>query len=220
MTKTEIESLFSNQRMCRYFNQFPHDEAKCIETYILNKQLSESFYCSLAVLEITLRNKINQELSKKYKRKDWYTCWEQDPKMEELWQKINAVIKRLKEHGKPLTPDNIIAELTFGFWASLFNTAYMHTLWGQLRFVFPKMPKKQRKRNVISKKLNKVRTKVRNRVYHYEPIIWNKQIKERYEDIYIILNWIEPQLSTWLKSIDRFPTVYNNVRTSLPTLHP
>lgn len=220
LTRNQTELLFSEERMKRYFLTFPNDENKCIELYIANKKMSESFYCSLGVLEITLRNAIHRELSILYERPDWYMCWEDDDKMLPLWKKIKSAKVKLSDYGKPHTTENVISELTFGFWTSLFNATYQHDLWKQLKFVFPKIPKKQRKRNVVAKKLNKIRNRIRNRIYHYEPIIWNKEVIVYHNDIYILLEWLEPRLIPWIEQIDNFPDTYNDIITRFPSIAP
>ena len=45
----------------------------------------------------------------------------------------------------------------------------------------------------------------RNRVYHNEPIAWNlSYLKAMYEEIHSVLGWLNKDLPTFVKPIDRF----------------
>lgn len=60
--KIFFEKVFSNKRMERYFKLYPQDEARAILHYQCNLCLAESFYVSLSVFEVTLRNALGREL--------------------------------------------------------------------------------------------------------------------------------------------------------------
>ena len=57
-----FEKVFSNKRMERYFALYPNDEERAIMHYQANIKLAESFYTSLSVLEVALRNALSREL--------------------------------------------------------------------------------------------------------------------------------------------------------------
>jgi hypothetical protein len=83
-------------------------------------------------------------------------------------QKTRAKNK-LQRRAETATPDKIVAELTFGFWSSLFNGSFQSVLWKDLRLVFPRCPKRQRQRHAIASALNQIRN-LRNRIFHHEPL--------------------------------------------------
>lgn len=117
---------------------------------------------------------------------------------------------------KPASIDRIIAEMNFGFWTILFNRKYAKNFWKPLIKTFPHLPNDCRKRTIVSAKLNHVRT-FRNRIYHYEPIIWDiREIVNKRKDIYEIMGWIEPETEKWAKSIDRFEETKLMIRNNLP----
>lgn len=126
------------------------------------------------------------------------------------WQNkevANAKAKLARRH-EAQTPDKVLAELTFGFWSSLFNTQFQTALWKDLRLVFARCPKPQRQRHNISAALNQIRD-LRNRVFHHEPLLWlTPTLLDQHAVGLTVINWIDPQLGQWLSSHDRLPTTW------------
>lgn len=60
--KDFFEKIFSTARTRKYFALYPHDESKAIIHYECNIKLSESFYPSMSILEVALRNALAREL--------------------------------------------------------------------------------------------------------------------------------------------------------------
>ncbi len=117
MNKIQLARYFSADRTNRYFSLYPGNESKAIYLYQANIAASEALYTSISILEVALRNKINNELIRKYKRTDWY----KHPVMRFAWPEINTAIKHLHEEGKPVMPDKVIAGLMFGFMSEVIN---------------------------------------------------------------------------------------------------
>ncbi len=192
MDKIQLETFFSSHRLNRYFREFPGNEVKAIYLYEANIALSEALYTPLSILEVAIRNKINEELVRKYKRTDWYADWYKHPVLRHAWREINSAIFQLHEENKPIAPDKVIAGLMFGFWTSLFNDRYERELWANLRFIFPNMPKVIKQRKNISSPLNDIRRALRNRIYHNEPIIFNTvKLNHHYQNIIQLLAFSE-----------------------------
>lgn len=210
----EIEKIIktvSQERFEPYRKRYSSDLERGFLLYQANIQISQSFYSSLSILEVTLRNAINDSFQVYFKHEQWY---KQFPF--ELKQQIEEVENRLLKSKKPVTIDRIIAELNFGFWTILFNRKYARYFWKPLLKAFPKLPNDCRKRTIVSAKLNHIRT-FRNRIYHYEPIIWDiREIVNKRKDIYEVLKWIEPETERWAKSIDRFDETRERIRNNLP----
>ena len=160
---------------------------------------------------MALRNAINDSFQVHFKNQQWYKEFPT-----ELKQQIEEIENRLLKSKKLATIDRIIAELNFGFWTILFNRKYARYFWKPLLKAFPNLPHDCRKRTIVSAKLNHIRT-FRNRIYHYEPIIWDiREIVNKRKDIYEIMDWIEPETEKWAKSIDRFDETRQRIRNNLP----
>src|SRR5690606_32189828 len=143
------------------------DTVAAATAYAHNLLLAEAMLPLLNVLEIALRNSIHNNLTAFYRRTDWWEAWVGDPDFKwQLKQITEAKGKLLKRH-ENLTPDKMIAELTFAFWSSLFNSAFHIKLWSNLHKLFRHCPKHLRQRKTISASLNQIRD-LRNRIFHHE----------------------------------------------------
>lgn len=204
--KSYFEKVFSTKRMERYF-QLHGDEKRAIAHYQSNIELAESFYPCVSILEVALRNSISRELETMTGREDWYAIFPTTPGLNNLNRYITQASKQIIGRHETVTPSKIIAELTLGFWVSLFNAEYELILWKPLRRAFPYLPKNLRQRKYVSAPLNSFRA-FRNRVFHNESICWSmKRISEIHEQLYTIMGWINKDLPNWALSIDRVEDV-------------
>jgi len=106
-----------------------------------------------------------------------------------------------------------VAELTFGFWRTLFNKQHAKEFWKPLMYAFPLINIPNKRRDKISSKLNHIR-KFRNRIFHYEPICNDLSILAiNHNSILEILNWINVDIVNWTKEIDRFDNLYKKAIT-------
>lgn len=199
-----LERLFSTKRLETYNIQFQGDKAKAVQYYQLNTKLSESFYPFLANLEIALRNSIHQSFSKRFKNENWFEMIENN----ELINQINNAKSKIRKNRQEITSDKIVAELTFGFWTSLFNKQYAKEYWKPLMHVFKELNVKEIQRDKIAYKLNQVR-KFRNRIFHYEPICNDlKALKTNISNIFDILSWLDKELLEWSMTSEKLETYY------------
>ena len=206
----KIIKTVSKERFEPYKKRYRNDLNRSFLLYQANIQLSQSFYSSLSILEVALRNAINDSFQEYFNNKRWYKEFPI-----ELKQQIEEVETRLLRSKKAATMDRIIAELNFGFWTILFNRKYAKFFWKPLLKAFSKIPSDCRKRTIVSAKLNHIRT-FRNRIYHYEPIIWDiREIVNKRNDIYEIMTWIEPETEKWAKNIDKFDETRQRIKGNL-----
>ena len=206
--KSYFEKVFSTKRMERYF-RLHNDEKRAITHYQSNIELAESFYPCVSILEVALRNAISRELETMTGREDWYAIFPTTPGLNNLNRYITQASKQIIGRHENVTPSKIVAELTLGFWVSLFNAEYELILWKPLRRAFPYLPKNLRQRKYVSAPLNSFRA-FRNRVFHNESICWSmKRISEIHDQLYTIMGWINKDLPDWVSSIDRVENVQN-----------
>ena len=207
MDKSYLERLFSAGRLARFYQAAYQDTTEAAALYAGNIQLSESLYPSLAVVEVALRNAIHRQLSYLYQTPDWYQQLGRQPGLQGLQTSLDKAQDYICERRETVSADKVVAELTFGFWATLFNRAYEQLLWKQLRLAFPHLPKPERQRATVSAVVNTVRV-LRNRVYHNEPIGWQlPALQAQHQQILQLIGWLAPQLLQWLEPLDRFPQV-------------
>lgn len=162
----------------------------------------------LNVLEIALKNSIHQRLAVLYNRNDWWEAWAGDPVFGRQCSEVASAKAKLQRRAESFTTNKIIAELTFGFWSTLFNAQFQSTLWKALRLVFPRCPKPQRQRHTVSSALNQIR-ELRNRVFHHEQLLWlSPSLIELHDKGIEVIGWLDPNLLPWLAGWDRLPATW------------
>ena len=203
MNEEKVRYFISSPRFNIYLAHTGNDFDKSYRLYKANIELSEAFYPVLALLEISLRNAINEKLKVHFNDAFWFkNCLPQ-----EFQSSIKEAEQKILSQRKVITADRVIAELSFGFWNRLFNRYYGKLLWKTLFHVFPNLPKHDRKRDTIDDALFQIRT-LRNRVYHYEPIFRNlTDIEEHYCCMILFLKWMDFDLPDMLDGIDRFQEI-------------
>ncbi len=104
-----------------------------------------------------------------------------------------------------------------------FNKKYDQILWHRIiKTTFPHMHARIRTRATLSKRLNQIR-KLRNRIFHYEPIWYYNDLKKHHEQIIETIGWIEPAIKDMIQPIDHFDTCMslqkiNFIREELKTI--
>ena len=218
----ELEVTLSPERLETYLRAVPNrDKVQAVRLYLWNVALSSAFYEVLQGLEVTLRNAIHNKLV------SCYGCaW-----FEEVRAGLDnggaRRIKRLKEQlaqsgTRHVTPDRMVAGLSFGFWVSLLGPGgrigesnrkanYEMTLWRPaLRGAFPHKGSLTRKQAHAA--LDRLRV-FRNRIAHYEPILGRNHLRD-YRLILEVTGWMSPTMSEWLEIHSRIPGLLEPPRNS------
>ena len=173
--------------------------------YAWNMALSESLYPSLQGLEVCLRNSIHDAASGRFGSEAWFDTDSVllAPERAKVVEAKNALSKSRKS----LEPGRVIAELTFGFWTSLFDVRYEQRLWPWLlKPIAPAMPKSLRTRKNLSRRFNKIRI-LRNRIFHHEPIWHWRDLSAQHAEMLEAVSWVSPAMRDFLVAFDRFPDI-------------
>ena len=189
--------------------------------YTNNIIISQALYPELSVLEIALRNAINNALKNcisetwledEYKNKKWL----RQSDYETLKKAYETTKKECsRSNGKKnFTIGKVIANLNFGFWTSLCVKTYNGKIWNRkccFKQIFPNYSAKQFTIGKISQQLDQIR-RLRNRVFHYEQIIKNPQkTLELYNNIIQILSYLPGDNEKLLKNTSTFIEVYSSL---------
>ena len=206
-----IERRISKERLGPYLSMTKNDREHALRYYAWNTLLSEALYGLLQGFEIALRNTFHEILTTACQRSDWYDVLS----LTNIDKKnIQKAKERIKLDQKPITPGNMIAELTFGFWVSLTGSFYAQTLWdAHLHKSF----RVAMKRNVVYHRLDRIR-KLRNRVAHHEILI-GPNLMNQYSSIVETTDWICSDTAKWIKSNSTFLERYKQ-RPVVPTPAP
>lgn len=201
--------------MARYYSLYPNNENRAKTHYECNLMLSESLYISLSVLEVTLRNALSKELMIMAGREDWYSSFINIPELNSLNRYVIEASQHISSRREQITPSKITAELTLGFWVSLLNSEYERILWHSLRRAFPFLPRQERQRRNVSAPLNTFR-RLRNRIYHNEPICWNLvRVKEIHSNILTVIGWMNCDLPDWVQRQESFDSVCQTINSKM-----
>ncbi len=144
--------------------------------------MATSFYPILNNFEVLFRNNVNHFLSLHFQTINWIIeqCSQDGyfslPIFEASEYKVREDIKenhkKLIEAGH-YTPDKLVAKVSFGFWVHKFSAKEFVATNQTLHKSFTNRPKDTKPKDIF-KGLYKI-LEFRNRVAHYEPIIFDKE---------------------------------------------
>ncbi|MBN9746509.1 hypothetical protein DMP23_36425 [Amycolatopsis sp. A1MSW2902] len=193
-----IREGLSTPRFAPYLAKAEGDLARACALYWWNVEVSAAFYPSLHCLELALRNGLHRTLATAFDREDW---WRVAPLRPDGVGKLAEALRKLTVRGRPQTPDDLVANLSLGFWVSTLSSAYDRTLWvPHLHRTFAFYRGKRRDLHTD------LRTVLlfRNRIMHHEPI-HHRHLWKDHETILRVLGYLVPELAGELKAYDRVP---------------
>lgn len=203
----QLRKAISHERLDSYKARSNADNELLLAAhYSKNIMLSESLYPVLQAIEIALRNSIHDTITEACGSEEWFNARYNILLSHEL-ESIDKAKINLQRGNKDANPGRIMAELNFGFWTSLFDLRYEQRLWPlYLKAVFPFIPKKIRTRKTISIRMNRIR-RLRNRVFHHEPIWYWQDLRQQHNEIVEAIGWINPAMMDFIKALNRFDEV-------------
>lgn len=198
-----MRRAFSVPRLGPYLRATNGDGAAAILLYWWNVEVSGAFYGPLHCLEVSLRNALHDELRAKYHSAHW---WTRAPlNANGLKMVADARAKCVRRSSGHASADDIVAELSFGFWVSLVSTgtAYDRKLWvPTLHRAFPHYPGRRDRlhESLLSMVL------LRNRIMHHEPI-HHRDLGADHAKLHRLLGYLSPELAKEAQALDRVPAV-------------
>lgn len=224
-----FQSHFGQARLRHYLNACDGNTHQAMKLYDWNAELSAAFWEPLGHLEVALRNTIDRQMCARHESMDRTGHWIFDDAKElgrDHGQKnykhaypyvdINTAISRVKKNEKPLSPGQVISEITFGFWHQMVSKSQMF-LWPDIASGFPHM--KGRSQLPVNGIVSSLR-EFRNRIGHHHRI-WALDVSQKYDQILTLSGYIDPDLATWIDQqsrvrevIERRPSTKNSEPTS------
>lgn len=179
MNYEKLEYYVSKPRLNRYLKACSHSKIKAQKLYEKNVRISQSFYPVLNLFETFVRNSLNYRLVEYFADPDWIINEKNGFMSDDSLRKSRYYLKRqvlgaeniIKNRSGIVTSGKVIAEQSFGFWTSLFEPHHYKLIGGVVIQPFSLKPA-HINRNIIFHKLTRIR-KLRNRIYHNEPICFN-----------------------------------------------
>lgn len=170
MQYAKLEQFVSKPRLDRYLVSCNNSQERAIKLYNANLLVSQAFYTIMNLFETFLRNSINDRLTIHFGDKDWIinqkNGFMNNQSLGPRFKLKTQVLKAESSTHGNITPGKIIAEQTFGFWTSLFESRHYSLIAGSIIHCFP-LKLSHINRNLISVSLNNIR-EFRNRIYHNE----------------------------------------------------
>lgn len=221
VTKNQIKNfikIVSMDRLDSYKLLESDSYELLLARYIFNIKISETFYPILSALEIALRNNIYNAVCN-IKGKNWLMNEIHSQSILSVNERnllIESYNKLSKKHyGKRITESGLVAELTFGFWVNLCKKSYKNSLWDKQSFfenVFPDFDNyftspTWDKTKVIFPELKNILI-LRNRIFHHEIIINNKNgIENMYDKVERVLYSLSKDYADLFKDSFRFKEI-------------
>jgi hypothetical protein len=195
----KLEARLSKSRLAPYIVAAKGDQAFAMKMYLWNARLSKAFLFPLQVVEVAVRNSINEVLAAHFKNTDWIKVLPFQLTSQSM-QSYNTSGVRLRRVNPNPSSDDIVAALTFDFWSNLFRVEY-DSLWNTpslLGRVFPLMPSNFR-RSDIQDRVARINW-LRNRIAHHETIHAKINVLIYLDLIYEIVGYICRDTLSWLKA--------------------
>ena len=165
------QKLYSVPRMRKYQNACAGDKRKTMQLYRYNLRLCQRFYGALNLLEVMLRNAINEHYIAYYSDPDWIVNQADSGKLLEYNKdEIRQTEAGYRRRGI-YNNDKMVASLTMGFWTKLFSKKRYKRGGKTLLQIFPNKRKGKNQADVY-KDLTHIR-EFRNRIAHHEPICFD-----------------------------------------------
>lgn len=188
------EMFISKERLQGYKNY---------KEYLENIKYSKDFYIPLSIIEISFRNSLNRFYSVKIGN-NWQN--RNDILQLDAQRSVQNATQILHQQNKQINQNNLIAELSFGFWVKLLTKAYTPYLrYNDLKQIFPNLPSSKDKsinRHFVFTKLNNIRL-FRNKVFHHDKIINKQEYSNMMDDIYKILSYFDGDVVDITKELNK-----------------
>jgi hypothetical protein len=157
MKFTDFRQFFSSARISRYLAATNNSKTKTVKLYKANIKITQTFNPLMGVLEVVLRNRVNDILTAHFTDPDWImnqkTGFMVHPSLHYVNKKtqrttvnkyliteVEKAERRLRKNAAVITSGKIIAEQTLGFWTDLFEVHHYKLLLGRPIKIFKSLP--------------------------------------------------------------------------------
>jgi Abi-like protein len=190
-----LNAVNSEKRMRPYLEEFPNEPICALEMYLWNSQISAQFWQVIGFTEIALRNRIDQQLSRRSIVPGY--SWFQDPKIVRpgslTARKVAKASDLLRRSGKYVSHEGLLTELNLSFWQQLVSRAN--------RNLWPDISRGFATQKVITPEtfaeLVEEFHQFRNRIAHHNKI-WHLDLYAKYLVMIEILEHLDPQFSVFV----------------------
>jgi len=170
MKYNEYEIALSAPRIGKYRLACKGDKNKAMILYRYNIKLCQKFFGVLGVLEVVLRNAINEHFKTQLYDDNWLVTQAQSGFLMDYRDAIFKERDKLVNDCK-YTHDKLVSSLSFGAWIFMFSRKCYKNSGKTLLQIFPNKTRGLNQRDIYAD-LDKIRL-FRNRIAHHEPVCFD-----------------------------------------------
>ncbi|HIW94987.1 MAG TPA: hypothetical protein H9867_00635 [Candidatus Corynebacterium gallistercoris] len=205
--RSRVRVALSSSHLATFQQACQSDEA-ALDLYKWNVKASAGVLELTGIVEVFLRNALDQTLTDWMHTQDHQESWIDSVPLNQRGKADIATAKtRASRRRRAYTHNDIIAELSFGFWRYLLENRYYTSLWiPAIHKAFPNASTDLRRRANDVQLIVRGLHELRNRAAHHEPII-TRNLRNDVTNALLLLEWIDPALRIWTKEILLLPTI-------------
>ncbi|NBO83235.1 MAG: hypothetical protein EBU75_10555 [Betaproteobacteria bacterium] len=185
------------------------EPAHLIAWHLFNAAIGKALYPTLQILELGLRNRIDQALQRRFSD----ACWASRSISLSAGQHARLAETRaeLARFRRPACAHAIVSHLPLGFWTAFFNKHHCQTGLGHwlAKDVFRLAPRTDRNTRAIDQRLTNVRN-LRNRVFHHERLVNRPELLGQHRDLRNLIRWMGNDLDLLASKADQFTRMHEN----------
>jgi hypothetical protein len=180
--------------MAAYVRECAGCDELAVRLYEWNAELAASFMEVIHHVEILLRNRMHDELTKSFPPNPcpWYeqNIFSGTAGPDSIMDAERLIVRR----GRSVTPGRVVGSMSFGFWNALFGHGY-EPLWrASLNRCFkPHGPSKRKDVSTVTERMRLFR----NRVAHHERL-FHQDLRSRHDELLKLAMWIDPDARDWI----------------------
>lgn len=200
-----LEQQLSVQRLSTYVHACTGRLDDAVALYRWNTAVSGAIWEDLGHLEVMLRNALDRQLRRRHDSRGRTGTWLNDPAGElqvRTRAEITTARDRVRQKGKAVTHDQVMSELSFGFWRYLISRRHQ-VLWPDLASGFAYAP--NRALQTVERPLVRLYD-LRNRLAHHQRV-FSRPLPALHQDLVQLASWISPVASALIVADSRVGAV-------------
>lgn len=195
----ELTRLLTVARLRSYMDATRGDVPAALRLYDWNVVASAAVMATVAMVEVVVRNAMDAQLVAWARRRGEDSWFEIIPVESRGLADLDRAQRTVESRGVCAGyHDQVVAELTFGFWRYLVAQRYLTSLWvPALNKAFPYGYRDIRERRAgVERHLNRL-TFIRNRVAHHEPI-HRRDLMADLRAAVELVTWVHADAGEWV----------------------
>ena len=221
--RTTLEVWLSPARYARYLDAASNDDSIAFELYLWNEGLAQAVLRDVSFFEIALRNAYAAQFDTFWNGDKHWLFDDESPIRRPIERKNkrkqvtdanrinrNAIDRLVVGLGKRATSDNVISNLTLGFWAHMTDRSHERNIW--IPFLHNAWPAGT-SRKELNGKIESI-NEIRNRAAHHEHLFnienGTAQVKQACNNAVMLFSDLQPDIvdliygENKVSSVDQF----------------